>query len=78
MAKKDEFEPRRAEPGQEFTYNDANGEAIEFKADDAGIVRPKNAAQSQAADAFGLPVARKITAEEKAATEAAEAEKENG
>jgi uncharacterized cupin superfamily protein len=72
---KDKLEPRRAEPGQEFTYNDADGEVINLRADDEGVVRPKNQAQVRVADAFDLPVARKVIAE-KSDAKAASAGKE--
>jgi hypothetical protein len=67
--KKPEFEPRRAEPGQEFTFNDAEG-TLELRADDQGVVHPKDAREVLALDAFDLPVARKVLAEQKAAESA--------
>lgn len=60
------FDPRRAEPGQEFTWHDEWGVRHEFKADADGIVRPTSPAEMAAAAAFGLPVARKAIAKKKA------------
>lgn len=54
----DQFDPRRAEPGQVFTYVDVEGAEHNFRADDEGVVRPKNADEARTADLFGLPVAR--------------------
>lgn len=61
-----DFDPRRAEPGARFTWHDIWGVKHEFGADSEGILRPQNQAQADAADAFDLPVARKVIAEEKA------------
>lgn len=66
------FDPRRAEPGQSFTWHDQWGERHEFKADDDGVLRPQSQAEAEAADSFGLPVARKVIAEERAAARAAD------
>jgi hypothetical protein len=60
------FEPRRAAAGQKFEYA-AGGQLHRFSADDEGIVRPANDAEAAIADRFGLPVARKVVAEERAA-----------
>jgi hypothetical protein len=54
---KEVFEPRRAEPNEEFVYHDAYGNRVTAKADDKGVLQPKNAAQVELADAAGLPVA---------------------
>ena len=59
-----DFEPRRAAAGQTFEYA-AAGQLHRFSADDDGIVRPSNDAEARIADRFGLPVARKVVAEEK-------------
>ena len=69
--KKPEFEPRRAEEAdQVFDYNSAGGELIRIKADKDGIVRPKSEDEKRAADAFDLPVARKVAAAEKSEAKA--------
>ena len=60
-----DHEPRRASAGQTFEYA-AGGELHRFSADDDGIVRPSNDAEARVADRFGLPVARKVVAEERA------------
>jgi len=65
------YEPRRADKGQKFTYHDANEGEVTMTADDDGVVRPSTPAEQAAADAFGLPVARKVVAAEKAAAEKA-------
>ncbi len=67
-----DFDPRRAEPGQRFVYNDAGGERVTGTADDQGVLQPRNEAEVRMADAFGLPVARKVLNEQKAATSAKE------
>jgi hypothetical protein len=61
----DQFDPRRAEPGQVFTYVDAQGREHNFRADDEGVVHPKNADEASTADLFGLPVARSAKRAEK-------------
>lgn len=98
----DEFDPRRAEPGQEFGYTSNETKTIDegvdlddeqiaagwtvtgfdpetskreitragvqktFKADDSGVVHPRNIEEARIADAYGLPVARSAQkAEEK-------------
>lgn len=66
------FDPRRAEPGQRFTWHDQDGSAHHMTADDQGVVRPSSQAEAEMADAFGLPVARKAIAEQKAAGAAKE------
>lgn len=58
MATKDEFDPRRAEPGQSFGYADAEGKQHELTADSDGIVRPKTIEDVATLDSFDLPVAR--------------------
>jgi hypothetical protein len=60
-----DFPPRRAEPGQVFTYTDAQGSQIDLKADDQGVAQPKSAAEVAVLDSFGLPVARKAEAEQR-------------
>ena len=55
---KQQFDPRRAQPDQAFSYVDAAGKEHTFRADEEGVVRPANTAQVNVADAFGLPVAR--------------------
>lgn len=66
MAAKPDFDPRRAEPGQAFEYADTAGDLQHFRADDEGVVRPRNAEEARIADTFDLPVARTVKAEEKA------------
>lgn len=67
---KPDFEPRRAdEAGQVYTYNDADGE-VEIRADKEGVIRPKSDREARAADAFDLPVARKVQAAERAEAKA--------
>lgn len=64
------FEPRRAKPGQVFTYTTgSDGEQRELRADNDGVVRPTNAADAAALDGFGLSVARKAMAEDADADE---------
>ena len=58
-----EFDPRRAEPGQVFTYVDVEGKEHNFRASDEGVVHPKNADEARTADLFSLPVARSVKAE---------------
>lgn len=66
-AKAPEFDPRRAdEAGQVYDFNDPEG-LVTLKADDQGVVRVDNAREKRAADAFDLPVARKVLEAEKAA-----------
>lgn len=60
------YDPRRASEGERFTYNDAQEGEVRFRADEKGIVRPRSDAEKRAADAFGLPVARKVAAQEEA------------
>lgn len=95
----EDFDPRRAEPGQEFGYTgtdrveladadvvpdgstlaveiDGDGNRTRYavrdgvqktlKADDQGVVHPRNAEDNAALDSFGLPVARKAIADKKA------------
>lgn len=102
-----EFEPRRAEPGTEFTFTTSeektflrsevpdgatilavddddphrvrvriDGVHKTFRADDEGVVRPKNEDQEATMRAFGLPVARKAEAEDKAQAASSRARKE--
>ena len=79
MATNQEHDPRRAKPGQTFSYV-APAEVTEgegkksrkvtrlkehtFKADDDGVVRPSNADEVRVLDGFGLPVARSAKADE--------------
>lgn len=63
-----DFDPRRAEPGQTFTWHDEWGKKHNIHADADGVVRPANQAEADAADAFGLPVARKVLRAERAET----------
>ena len=70
MATRTEFKPRRAEPGQVFDYNGAEGEKIRIRADDDGVIHPRNDAERRAADAFGLPVAAKAKPARKAKAKA--------
>lgn len=65
------FAPRRASPNAEFVYNDYAGQ-VHLRADEEGIVQPKNANEERIADELGLPVARKVLAEQKAASAAKE------
>ena len=67
MAAKHSFDPRRARPGQAFSYVDAGGREHTFRADDEGVVRPSNAAEKSVADSFALPVARSAKAADKSA-----------
>lgn len=55
---KPEFDPRRAEPGQAFAWHDEWGKKHEVKADDEGVLRPRNETEVRIADAFDLPRAR--------------------
>lgn len=61
-----DFDPRRALPGQAFTYHDETGQAHTLTADDEGVVRPKDRLGAEVLEGFGLPVARKAIAEERA------------
>lgn len=52
-------DPRRAEPGQEFGYTDADGNQVTRRADaETGLIRPRNAEETRLFDSFDLPVAR--------------------
>jgi hypothetical protein len=62
----DEFEPRRSHPGATTRYNTPEG-VVTLTADDEGVIRPKTASERDVADAFSLPVARKVIQEERAA-----------
>jgi hypothetical protein len=62
-----DFDLRRAEPGQTFGYTAQDGSQRELKADDEGVVEPKTAEDVAILDTFDLPVARKAMAELKAA-----------
>lgn len=53
-----DFDPRRAEPGQRFGYTTADGRQREIRADDDGIVVPKNHEDVRVLDAFDLPRAQ--------------------
>lgn len=67
------FEPRRAEPGQVFSWHDAEGIERSMQADAEGVVRPASAEAAAIADSFGLPVARRAITQQKAAAAAKEA-----
>jgi hypothetical protein len=104
-----EFDPRRAEPGQAFSYHTSvdatldDGEDVPegveilsvdpetkqtrirrfgvertLRADDQGVVHPQTAEDEAVLLSFGLPVARKAAAEEKAAADAKAAKKAEG
>lgn len=81
----EQFDPRRAKAGQRFTGQmlvpDPEAPAdhpsprmvqreVTIRADDEGVVRPRNAGEAALLDRFDLPVARKAIAEDKAATAA--------
>ena len=85
-----EFEPRNAKPGQTFRYvavgTITEGEGDErttregvreftFKADDQGIVRPRNMDEKRAADRHGLTVARKVQQQERSKADETSADK---
>lgn len=55
----EQFEPRRASPGESFEEWDAEGKRHTFSADEEGIVRPRNRFEESVCDHHGLPVARK-------------------
>lgn len=55
----DEFEPRRASPGESFEEWDTEGKRHTLTADDEGVVRPRNRFEAAMCDRQGLPVARK-------------------
>lgn len=68
----DQFDPRRAEPGQHFVWHDEYGVQHTLTADKDGVVRPASEVEARIADTFGLPIARKAIAEQKAAAAAEE------
>lgn len=70
MANKQEFEPRRADPGQMFGWTDAEGKQVTLKADDDGVIQPKDAMGEANLIAAGLPVARKAKRRPKASLRA--------
>ena len=51
-----DFDARRLDPGATFSYTDGDGSTHSMKADDQGIVRPKNAAAAAALAAHGATV----------------------
>ena len=55
------FPPRRAEPHQAFDFHDSTGAARTIHADADGVVRPKDDAEAQVLDLFGLPHAQPAT-----------------
>lgn len=61
----DEFEPRRASPGESFEEWDGVGERHTLSADEEGIVRPRNRFEAAVCDHHGLSVARKALEAEK-------------
>jgi hypothetical protein len=61
-----EYQPRRARSGQTFTYTDAEGYQVELRANDEGVVEPRNDQEVAVLDGYELPVARKVVAERKA------------
>jgi hypothetical protein len=65
------FEPRRADPGQEFGYTTLEGDQRTLKADSDGIVRPKDQADQDVLDSFALPHARVASDAPKASRTAA-------
>ena len=48
-------QPRQGEPGVRYTYHDQWAGEVNLKADDKGVVHPKNDDEDRAADALGLP-----------------------
>lgn len=64
---KQHFDPRRAQPGQAFSYVDVAGTEHTFRADEEGVVRPANAVEAEVADRFDLPVARSVKQADKSA-----------
>jgi hypothetical protein len=63
----EQFEPRRAQPGQVFNYTDLDGKQVTLRADDEGVIQPKNSHAAATLEMAGLPVARKVVAEQKTA-----------
>lgn len=55
----EKFDPRKAEPGQVFTYTDAEGKQVNLRANAEGVVEPRNDTERVLLDGFGLSVARK-------------------
>ena len=62
------FEPRQAEPNQRFAWGDEWGARHEAQADAEGVLRPRDAAEAAAADAFGLPASRGVIKGDRAAS----------
>jgi hypothetical protein len=62
VSKKSTPAPRRAEPGAVIRAADAGGTVHVLKADDEGVIQPRDAAEARIADDAGLPVARKTLA----------------
>lgn len=65
MPAKQQFDPRRAKPGQALSTVDAQGKEITVRADDEGVLRPSSEVEKRLADRFGLPVARSVKQAEK-------------
>jgi hypothetical protein len=61
-----EYQPRRAQPGQTFSYTDAEGRQVDFRADSSGVVEPMDDREEAVLNGHALPVARKVVAERKA------------
>lgn len=62
----DEHLPRRARSGETFTYTNAEGNQVDLRANDEGVVEPRNPEEEALLDGYDLPVARKVVAERKA------------
>lgn len=60
-----DYQPRRAKPGQTFSYTNNAGAQVDIRADDTGVIQPVDAAEEALLDGFSLPVARKVIAERK-------------
>ncbi len=60
-----DYEPRRGTKGAVIAYTTADGSTRELRADDAGIVKPTDAAGQVALDALDLPVAHTASAKAK-------------
>ena len=58
-----DYEPRRGTKGATYAYTTDDGTTRELRADDEGVVRPKDREGVTALDTFGLPVARKAMAD---------------
>ena len=64
MAKGD-FDLRRGDPGVKIDYTDAQGNQRSIRADDDGVLSPKDAAEVAILDLYELPVARSAMEEAK-------------